>query len=124
MISIKTLSSASAQDVFDHVAKHLMTQKEQSLGRTSLGDVFCLYRNPRGLACAAGCLFADNEYHRKFEGNTWDTLIQRGDVPGDHSSLIYQLQGIHDCVKVNQWRSHLKRLATSFDLKFSPAKYK
>ena len=66
MITLKTLGKATAQEVFDQVATHLLTQNERSLDGAS-----CSYRNCDGLKCAAGCLISDDEYDNQMEGIDW-----------------------------------------------------
>ncbi|MDO5609506.1 MAG: hypothetical protein Q4G62_01760, partial [Pseudomonadota bacterium] len=61
MITLKTLSSASAQAAADQIVQHLLTQNERSI--LDFADPgLCAYRGMRGLKCAAGCLIADDEY--------------------------------------------------------------
>ena len=66
-ITLKTLEQATAQEVFDQVAEHMLTQYELSM----LNDT-CVYRGYSGLKCAAGCLIGDDEYNNELmEGFTW-----------------------------------------------------
>jgi hypothetical protein len=53
------------QKVFNKVTKHLLTQDEQSIGE----DNTCLYRSPKGLKCAIGCLIKDKFYTKELESN-------------------------------------------------------
>jgi hypothetical protein len=91
-ITLKNLHEATAQEVFDQVKNHLITQGEQSLNSGGL----CLYRNANGLSCAAGCLISEEEYSPNFETNLWGDLIKKDLVPSAHSDLIGELQQIHD----------------------------
>ena len=50
------------QQVFNTVAKHLLTQKKKSIK-----DGTCRYRY-RNLSCAVGCLIPKEEYSPKLEG--------------------------------------------------------
>ncbi len=55
------------QEIFDKVAKHLLTQKarctDSKTGRR------CLYFDPETkMKCAAGCLIPDRDYSESFEG--------------------------------------------------------
>lgn len=74
MITLKTLHAASLQEIFDHVAKHLLTQNEQAAYRDEDGDLICEYRVFDGKQCAIGCLIADNEYDQALENTGALTL--------------------------------------------------
>lgn len=113
MLSAKTLPKAKSQEVFDHVANHLLTQKQKSL---SQGSTFCRYRTLK-LRCAAGCLFTDDEYDKDFEGCSWLELADNGSVPKKHAALIQQLQNIHDDIPVSSWKTKLNELAKKRKLK-------
>jgi hypothetical protein len=112
MITLKTLSAASAQEVFDQVATHLLTQKAQALGDQIVdGPNACVYKAPGGLKCAAGCLIGDDEYSPDMEGNSWAVLVDQG-VSSTHQHLIDELQHIHDCVpNPEDWPTALSELA-------------
>jgi hypothetical protein len=56
MITLETLPQATAQEVFDQVATHLLTQRQRS---TTKGN--CAYRGDDGLKCAAGCLLGPDD---------------------------------------------------------------
>ena len=115
-ITLKTLATASEQEVFDQVARHLLTQG--CCSKDELGD--CLYRNPDGLQCAAGCLIGDDEYLPRMEGWDWDSLADEGfPVPSEHEVLIIRVQRIHDNISPSKWRRRLGVLAT--ELKLSTA---
>lgn len=124
MITLKTLHQATAQEVFDQAAKHLLTQNRKCLN----SDGACKYRlissNGEVLKCAAGCFIGDDEYDESFEGDSWDSLIYRKHVNNMHSYLISSLQGIHDSCSVESWESHLSRLAEKLGLQFNIEKYK
>lgn len=111
-ISLKTLESATAQEVFDQVAKHLLTQKQKSVGVHENGRVCCKYRGDNGLKCAVGCLIGDDEYSsEKFENRAWLTLVDDCVVPFTHMNLIVDLQTLHDNVGVSFWPKCLKAFA-------------
>jgi hypothetical protein len=115
MITLKTLPQATAQEVFDQVANHLLKQNK----RSSI-DGGCRYKGPDGLACAAGCLIGDDEYCSYFEGKSWGHLSHdryATYIPKDHFKLIAQLQDIHDCYEPESWRDLLNKLAERNQLK-------
>ena len=115
-ITLATLPQATAQEVFEYVAHHLLTQNEKS---TLGGDTQCVYRGFNHLKCAAGCMISDYEYKRKFEGVSWVELTIKGLVPSDHESLIMSLQQVHDGYEVSNWREQLSHLADEFNLNFN-----
>ena len=119
MITVKTLHQATAQEVFDQIAEHLLKQGKKS--QTITGS--CKYRGPDGLRCAAGCLLGDDEYDPQFEDRTWWTVLSMLSVTYgisvySHDALISQTQEIHDSYTPDEWRSLLSKLATKFDLEF------
>ena len=126
MITLKTLPEATAQEVFDHVATHLLTQKKKSLHSLELlgadlagglggdpGYEACRYRGDNGLKCAAGCLIGDDEYKQSWEGTLWSDLVldARNQIPTAHMDLIHDLQNIHDGYPSRSWYGALVRLA-------------
>ena len=112
MLTLTTLPKATAQEVFDHVAKHLLTQGAKSLSRQGS----CAYYGEGGLRCAAGCLISEDEYSIDMEYTCWDDLIHEADVTPKHSLLIGALQDIHDVDPVEEWRSRLGTLAALHNL--------
>lgn len=108
MITLKTLPQATAQEVFDQVATHLLKQNAQSRdGQKGL----CAYLNQSGLKCAAGCLIGDDEYNPDFEDQSWGTLIGEGLVPDTHRNLITTLQRLHDHFGPEDWLEELTQIA-------------
>lgn len=111
MITLKNLSEATEQQVFDQVAKHLLTQNARSL-RPQPGKVgACAYRGVDERKCAAGCLISDQEYSPSMEGASWWTLTIKHIVPSAHATLIKELQAIHDSCDVCSWSAALRDLA-------------
>lgn len=122
MITLKTLSEATEQEVFDQVAKHLLTQKTKSVVCPESNNN-CKYRGYDGLKCAAGCLIADDEYNPLMEGQNWRGLVDKGYVDNQHTILIQELQNTHDLHRVCTWESELKLIAERFGLKFNREKH-
>jgi hypothetical protein len=108
-ITLATLASATAQQVFDQVRDHLLRQGEQSMLR--VGSSRCAYRSHDGLKCAAGCLIGDDEYTPLMEGRRWDGLMGDGHVPAHHAELIGVLQYIHDAGHPRDWEAKLRQEA-------------
>lgn len=123
MITLKTLPQATAQEVFDQVAKHLLTQMKKSVAkwpveRTAGSKDYCMYRGFDGTKCAAGCLISDDEYKPEFENHNWLHLSGSNYlVPEEHCHLITKLQDIHDCYEPEDWRVKLNNLAEKSNLK-------
>jgi hypothetical protein len=101
------------QLVFDKVAEHLLTQKERS---EYSPNYQCLYRSPKGLKCAAGCLIPDSDYKEEMEKKPWNILVSSGIVPATNMYLIRRLQRIHDVFYPIQWPTKLHQLATEMNL--------
>jgi hypothetical protein len=105
----------TAQEVFDKVAKHLLTQAKPSL----LGSGKCAYRGRDGSMCAAGCLIPDDKYYSGMEDLAWDELVEKGFIPQHpQRGLILKLQSVHDAYFPISWKTELKKLAFDFGLEF------
>lgn len=113
MITLKNLKDATKQEVFEQVAKHLLKQNRKSI---CVSRNTCMYRSFDGLACAAGCLIANDEYNPSFEGMAWAVLVNRRSVPDAHRFLITRLQSIHDGYPAKDWKHHLRQVAEEFNL--------
>lgn len=120
MITLATLPQATAQEVFDQVKNHLLTQNAKSImeGANGADGEGCAYRGVRGLKCAAGCLIGDDEYKLSFENRTWGNLLHEQNFPLHHEALIRRLQYIHDAKDVSNWPYELKELAQEFHLNY------
>jgi hypothetical protein len=90
-ITLATLPQATPQQVFNHVARHLLVQ-----GSPSIDGSLCAYLTRDGKRCAAGCLIGQDEYQSSFEGRTWWSLARDGRVPDAHMELVEALQDAHD----------------------------
>ena len=112
MITLKTLPSATAQEVFDQVARHLLTQNAKSYLEE---EDLCAYRHA-GLKCAAGCLIGDDEYRAAWEGRPWIALAREGQAPATHMDLIQNLQRVHDTRPMWCWPQELRAVAAKFGL--------
>lgn len=112
-ITLATLAQASAQAVFDQVARHLLTQNMQALN--DAGD--CVYRTAEGQACAAGCLIAAHELDPAWNVDTsWASLVQKEHVPAAHCDLIDRLQCVHDDHRPEHWPEQLELVADIYGL--------
>lgn len=108
-ITLATLSTATAQQVFDQVRDHLLRQGKRSHLRAGHGT--CAYRSHDGLQCAAGCLIGDDEYVTAMESRRWDGVVADGHAPEHHAGLIGDLQFVHDVYEPSAWESSLRREA-------------
>lgn len=121
-LSLKTLPNATSQQVFDHVAQHLLAQGERSLvlePGAPAEDLTPAYRSPTGLKDAAGSLMSDDEYSFEMEGNTWEGIVASGAAPKEHAGLISGLNNVHDNHHPSAWPEQLLAVAQAFNL--SPA---
>lgn len=117
-ITIATLPAATAQAVFDQIARHLLTQNAKALEQIATDvNPACRYRGDNGTKCAAGILIADEEYTRDFERiGSWNSLVIRGYAPVDHAALIIALQHVHDGGSPSTWPADLIDVARAYEL--------
>lgn len=94
------------QELFDAVARHLLTQKV----RSGDGPANCLYRGPDGRKCAMGIFIPDADYQPRMETVSiivplvWDTTgLSRG-----LERAAQDLQAIHDSVDPGMWADNLR----------------
>lgn len=107
----------NAQELFDKVATHLLTQGEQSRA-----DARCAYRGDRGLQCAVGCLIPDDKYSSSMEGSGISLpLVQAGLPPSIrvYLDLIKDLQVVHDAYSVWAWPAQLQVVADRHAITFT-----
>lgn len=118
-ITLATLADATAQEVFDQVVTHLLTQNKKS--QNSVNN--CLYRNGEGLACAAGCLISEEEMvgvqATGSNGVGWIGLIRTMKLTENHKALISKLQNIHDDSHPEDWEEDSKSVAEARNLQFN-----
>lgn len=116
----------TAQEVFDKVKKHLLTQMERSITLDR-----CAYRGIGGLKCAVGCLIPDELYDPKFEGlSVWEDMtsitIRERDLLnvlvtlglGEQLALLHDLQFVHDYYPSDQWSHQLGQVASKYGLTY------
>ena len=119
MITVLNLKKATSQQVLDQAVTHLLTQRRASKRWTG-GIPVCAYRSDDGAKCAAGCFIDDADYTPALEGTRWSGLREQGLVPAMHSTLITELQLIHDNYNPERWAKELAILARNQGLKFNP----
>jgi hypothetical protein len=114
-ITLATLPEATAAEVFNFVAHHLLTQFAMSAEESR-----CRYRIGN-LKCAAGCLISDDEYDKDYESISWTGLSKGNLVPAKHSLLIQDLQQIHDGDdSPKRWPERIEKLAKTFGYTIEP----
>lgn len=126
------MENLTAQEIFDKVARHLLTQKQQSV------HGLCLYHDTNtGRRCAIGCLLDRSIPTRRFEGGIIpyegmsistgslvekknrllvQALVQSGIDVDTHTTLLSSLQTIHDDYQVDQWNERLNNLGQLLNL--------
>lgn len=109
----------TAQEIFDKVSRHLLTQGEQSVSEDG-GK--CRYRSPSGLSCAVGCLLPDDVASTcdELRASGIDNLIGRGLVASYCRDLLVDLQWMHDKKSPVVWPLELRRMAAKHGLDFTP----
>ncbi len=124
------------QEVFDKVARHLLTQGKRAVSASQPGK--CQYRGADGLKCAVGCLIQDEYYSADFEGAAAPSMTERGlsgtderqrdlliasleasGIVPDNWPILVRLQMVHDERSPKDWRFGLQIAAEAFSL--SPA---
>lgn len=114
----------TAQEIFDKVVTHLLTQRERSVIMNDDGYVSCAYKNDKGLKCAVGCLIKDEHYTGAIEGfscedmNVRDSLFKSGVGPY-YLKMLNALQAIHDGCSVSNWEQELKVAASIYGVKWN-----
>jgi hypothetical protein len=101
-MNLKALTTATQQEVFDHIASGLLTQGKRS---------GCLHKGPCGLKCAGGMVIDDDEYMPSMEEKNWRRLVELDLVPSAHEKLITKLQAVHDSYEPPEWGAYLRRIA-------------
>lgn len=117
MVTLKSLPSVTAQEVFDQVKNHLLRQGDKA--RSDVNPKWgSAYKNKQGKVCAVGCLMAEDEYCPSFEGKYWYELVLEDLAPSTHFDLISSLQSIHDNLPASLWERALKSLAEKEKLNY------
>lgn len=109
-----------AQEIFDTVRDHLLKQMKKSKTQGP-AVTMCLYRSPKGLACAVGCLIPDSIYSEDMEGQDIEDLLAEGSWFGDqldhlrpHVELLMDLQEVHDTNYPSSWKKKLDAVAQKY----------
>jgi hypothetical protein len=107
------------QQIFDHVAEHLLTQGVKAINIEEEGeDPDCVYR-AEDLACAVGCLIPNSLYLPEMEGENVATLLLNFPCVNylqPHKDLLAELQRLHDVRPPHSWSENLKIIAEKYML--------
>jgi hypothetical protein len=121
-ISVDNLAEATAQEVFDFIAAHLLRQ-DRKAGVTIEGGFSCRYKDASGAKCAAGSLIPDDKYVPQMEERPWfgtyckkAGVTQAFEFSENHAGLINSLQALHDNDNVGTWKANLSYLAKRYEL--------
>jgi hypothetical protein len=122
---------SAGQDIFNRVAKHLLTQNARAVTMRFTGATgdsssipVCRYRTPEGLRCAIGCLISDESYSSALEGHsaTDDGVLEALEASGvpmrGLGFSLRDLQDIHDNHQPREWRDLLAKFAEDYGLTF------
>lgn len=96
----KTINGWTKEKMIQHV-------KDNFKGKsTSIIDLSCLYRGPKGKKCAAGLFIPDKLYNESMETNTISILIDKFPklerfMPLNQEAMGF-LQGSHDSSEPNE----------------------
>ena len=110
------------QEIFNKVSNHLIAQGKPSVSKN--GN--CLYRGPRNLKCAIGCLIPDEFYKKSIEGAGTDILFENypdmmkaAKLKMQSETLLDKLQTVHDSLEdFERLKIDLKHCATEFRLNY------
>lgn len=104
----------NAQEIFDTVVTHL---RNQGCKAKDMYSGQCMYRAPNGLKCAAGCLISDDEYIHAMEGRGFEWIVPTRLI--EHTTLIADLQEIHDGSDPIDWENGFSIVAARYRLEYS-----
>jgi hypothetical protein len=122
-----------SQRIYERARDHLLAQGQRSQRIPGTGE--CLYRGPRGLKCAVGCLITDEAFRRMTETAPLGLDVNSSSVyyrsvkealasslgveapdVDDRLHLLVDLQRIHDEVDVERWTEELRETAARHGL--------
>lgn len=122
---MSNLNDLTAQEVYNIVRDHLLTQNKKSKKDID-GRQVCAYKGENGLSCAVGCLIPDDVYTRNMEGKSVVCMdiycpSMNLDLAGffrKHSQLLGELQSLHDSqlFSVEDWPERLAVIAERHNL--------
>ena len=105
------------QEIFDRVARHLLTQKMHSMM-----DDTCVYLAPDGLKCAIGCLIPFEMYTPDLEGlsvSDGPVIYVMQNLGISCIAFLLDLQRVHDDHSIDYWATELRRVAFNYNLSYA-----
>ena len=100
MINEAPLTKKRKQELFNICANHLIKQakhsvqmKENAVGMLVL---YCQYRGPNGLQCAAGPLIPSSKYNPSMEGGSIRAIQNQIGISDHEAAFVFEIQVIHD----------------------------
>lgn len=114
------------QEVFEKASRHLLAQ-----GVKSETEDGCLYRGPRELMCALGCLIPEGLYDKQIENSSPLSISHRGVIlrnilakaigggatlPPEDLNFLVDLQRVHDNNEPPCWMGELGKFAKYYKL--------
>lgn len=109
----------TAQEIFDRVWRHFVTEGNPRSVHEYGGGSACAYRGPNGARCAVGLLIPDDEYVPSMEGRCVSAALGptvRGLIAEGHDGLLDALQNAHDCADEESLGACLGRVAAAYNL--------
>lgn len=86
----------------------------------------CLYRGPKGLKCAIGCLIVDESYNECLEMRTlvtyevrqavWRSIGRDPQSSATTHAMLIALQKLHDEISPERWDDNLHEIAAAHNL--------
>lgn len=115
MITIYNCHQNTAQEVFDAVAIHLLSQNAQSLDSTGTK---CQYHGIGNIACSIGSRIPKTHNFSDLENMSLEEIF--GDPKHTHVNLLRALQYVHDSDTeynpISDWKNELIDLARRLNL--------
>lgn len=125
--TIDQVSGWSDQQVFDHIAWHMLKQGERCTRGNSRE---CVYRDGEGRACAVGAIIPDEVYDPAMEQRGICDLMALlsmprfqgpqhqafGEVLRAHGVMLLYLLRAHDQVSPVNWPIELRNIAATLEL--------
>jgi hypothetical protein len=110
---LQDLQTASLQEIFDHVAGHLLKQ-----GTQCLSGQFCDFINSSGHRCAIGSCMSEHEAYL-YRGKGLRCIEGWESMPEQKRVFLVSLVDIHDDSQPSEWKENLADLANLHSLTFN-----
>ena len=108
------------QQIFDQVARHLLTQKKLAYDPFMRRCKLRIIKDQIILKCAIGCLIPDDLYFSRMEEMMIVEIVRdvgdKLEIGISSLFLLQQLQSCHDNTYVHFWKDQLLKIAFEFCL--------